>query len=125
MNHEFMKGSRADFFGNYPAGAASDPYAPYNRTDPEEREFGVMVTYELSRTCDVTTTEYDGTEMLRPMEDYEESFLKPTDIFLFARRAAETLLSDHDRRLGSRRSLERIIDSCEGWEIADRQIERC
>lgn len=118
-------GSRADFFGNCPAGAASDPDAPYNRPDPEEREFGIIVTYELSRTCDVTTTEYDGTEMLRPMEDYEGSFLKPTDIFLFARQAAELFLSTHDCRLGSRRSLERIIDSCTGWEIADRQTERC
>ena len=116
-------GSRADFFGNYPAGAANDPRAPYNQTDPEKRESGVDVSYMVSRTCNVTTTNYDEDEMLQPMEDYEENYDKPTDLFRFAREAAKLLLANHDYRLGSRWRLKRVIDSSTDWEITDREID--
>ena len=35
-------GSRADFGGNYPPGAANDPCAPYNEVDPLKKLYGLM-----------------------------------------------------------------------------------
>lgn len=47
--------SEADF---YPAGAYSDPSAPYNQVDVPEKEFDVTCTQTLSRTVSVLTSNY-------------------------------------------------------------------
>ena len=47
--------SAADYF---PAGAYNDPSAPYNQSDPEEKEFDVTCSQSLSKTVTVTTNNY-------------------------------------------------------------------
>ena len=42
----------------YPAGAYSDPNAPYNQCDVPEKDFDVTCSQSLSRTAVVTTNNY-------------------------------------------------------------------
>jgi hypothetical protein len=42
----------------YPAGAYSDPNAPYNQVDVPEKDFEVTCSQSLSRTAIVTTNDY-------------------------------------------------------------------
>lgn len=44
--------------GYFPAGAEFDPSAPYNQSDPEEKEFDVTCSQSLSKTVTVTTNNY-------------------------------------------------------------------
>ena len=108
--------------GNYPPGAANDPRAPYNQIDPPEQTFAVKADYGISRIADVTTTEYDDTEMLQAEEDYEDEYLSPTDIFDWARQCAEYLLTQHNYKLGNKFHLRTVINSCKDWQIDDKEI---
>ena len=42
----------------YPAGAYSDPNAPYNQSDVPEKEFEITCSQSLSKTVTVTTDNY-------------------------------------------------------------------
>ena len=44
--------------GYFPAGAEFDPSAPYNQSDPEEKDFKVTCSQSLSKTVTVTTGNY-------------------------------------------------------------------
>ena len=43
---------------NYPPGAANDPSAPYNQSDPDDMDFDVTCSQTLSKTVTVTTNNY-------------------------------------------------------------------
>lgn len=47
--------SAADY---YPAGAYRDPSAPFNQSDPEEKEFSVLCSQTLSKSATVLTDDY-------------------------------------------------------------------
>ena len=47
--------SEADY---YPAGAYSDPNAPYNEPVIPERDFDIDVEFVMSKTVTVTTNDY-------------------------------------------------------------------
>lgn len=47
--------SAADYF---PAGAYNDSSAPYNQSDPEEKEFSVLCSQTLSKSATVLTDDY-------------------------------------------------------------------
>lgn len=115
-------GSRADFFGNYPPGAANDPRAPYNQKDPPEQTFSVKAEYGISRYADVTTTEYDDIEMLQAEDDYEDEYMSPLEIFDFARQCAEYLLTVHNFKLGSKTHLKKVLESCKDWQVDNKEI---
>lgn len=117
-------GSRADFMGNYPPGAAHDPRAPYNQVDPPERCFNVSASYTLNRSVDVTTSEYDDDEMLQIKEDYESEYDTPKELIRFAEQCAKFFLSRKDYSLESKWRLKKILDSCSGWDEADWSFEQ-
>lgn len=117
-------GSRADFMGNYPPGAAHDPRAPYNEVEPPERTFAVKVDVGISRTVDVVSTDYDDTELLQPQEDYENTYMPVRDIFTFAIECARRALDRCDYSLGSRWHLQNVIDSATGWQQDSIDVEQ-
>lgn len=44
--------------GYYPAGAEFDPNAPWNQSDPPEKEIDVLVSVTLSKTVKVKVSDY-------------------------------------------------------------------
>lgn len=47
---------------NYPIGAALDPFAPYNQSDPEPVEVDCCVSYSLSKSMPVKVQNYSVSE---------------------------------------------------------------
>lgn len=45
--------------GYYPAGAEFDPNAPWNQSDPPEKEIDVLVSVTLSKTVKVKVSDYE------------------------------------------------------------------
>lgn len=45
--------------GYYPAGAEFDPNAPWNQSDPPEKEIDVLVSITLSKTVKVKVSDYE------------------------------------------------------------------
>ena len=61
-------------YDNYPPGAANDPNAPYNQSEPEEMEIEVTVSITLSKTMKVSVTDYEYFEG----EKDEDGYIPPS-----------------------------------------------
>lgn len=112
--------------GCYPAGAAADPRAPWNRADPPLRAFDVDAEVTLVRTARVVTACYadapDPADALLVSADeaYRADYLPLDDVISFARAMAHRALADPQTRkadpTGRRRAYLRAIErSAEGW----------
>ena len=116
---------RNDFMGNYPPGAANNPDAPWNQKDLPEKLFGITVSCSLSKDADVTSTEYDSDDRLNcPWDDYTESEYTPSEIIEFAKQCAEYMLSNKDFKVKSKYGLEKMINSCTGWNTDEENAEQ-
>ena len=117
---------RDDFMGNYPPGAANDPNAPWNQKDPPEKLFSVTVSCSLSKDVDVTSTDYDplSDKLNCPWEAYIASEYTPSEIIEFAKQCAEYMLSNKDYKVKSKYGLEKMIDSCTGWNTDEENAEQ-
>lgn len=134
----------------YPAGAYSDPYAPYNEVEVPERNFEVSVTETLTRTATVTTQKYcpefdeeDGrtyanTDDTDWHEVYKDNFMplakvmeemkKETELFLsdIEQRIKECSKDDHQQKwkLAQRRNrLKALYGNMDGWQQSDMEVE--
>ena len=123
---------------NYPLGAANDPRAPYN--DLEWPEIEVTVTATLVKETVVLgngTHRYTECEIepdgSRSYISYEESdddpaYLfrdqekSPAEIFRDCEKIANQLIKD-GKHFYAGVSLNRLLDSCAGWEETELKIE--
>lgn len=62
--------------GYYPPGAEFDPNAPWNQSEPEEREFDCLCSQTLSKTVEILSSDY--TEEVE--EEYDEEGRKCRDV---------------------------------------------
>lgn len=102
-----MKGN----FSNYPAGTENDPDAPWNRVDPEERDFEIEIMATLTRWVTITTNEYtdDGKLDLTLKEQAELADEQPHGL--------SSLLNELARRL------KKDIEAVEESDLTKRQKE--
>lgn len=56
---------------NYPMGA-DNSNAPWNQVDPPKREFQVLISQTLSKSVEVTTSDYTGGELVKEYERDDE-----------------------------------------------------
>lgn len=131
---------------NYPAGAANDPRAPYNQSDPEEEVREVEFSCILKKTAEVGTTNYiggacypewDGDRYValteEPdfsntdwVEEWKNSEYTPADLISKLKEISLSLAKGETptRPRNSRKSywLE-LAKACEGWEQEDEYAE--
>ena len=124
--------SEADF---YPAGAYSDPSAPYNQVDVPEKEFDVTCTQTLSRTVSVLTNNYvpggewceyddgitigghdpDDTSDTNWADEYHDNdYLTPLQLIEIFKQYLENDLN----RMGevkNERWIKHLIEECSNW----------
>lgn len=121
--------------GCYPAGAAADPRAPWNRADPPLRAFDVDAEVTLLRTARVVTTCYDDAPdpadalLVSADEAYRADYLPLDDVISFARTMARRALADPQTRkadpTGRRRAYLRAIErSAEGWRTEEAHYDQ-
>lgn len=116
---------RDDFMGNYPPGAANSSLAPWNKEDPPEKLFDITVSCSLSKDVDVTSINYDYDDKLEcPWDNYANSEFTPSEIIEFAKQCAEYMLNNKDFKIQSRYGLEKMINSCTGWNTDEENAEQ-
>lgn len=125
--------SEADY---YPAGAYSDPNAPYNEPIIPERDFDIDVEFVMSKTVTVTTNDYaleyddeDGRENANTENtDWEQAYDNSGHLTIAEMlQELESYVKDDMTKTapnsGKGRYLQRVLESCQGWEVKEKTFE--
>lgn len=125
--------SEADY---YPAGAYSDPNAPYNEPIIPERDFDVDVEFVMSKTVTITTNDYapeyddeDGRENANTENtDWEQAYDNSGHLTIAEMlQELESYVKDDMTKTapnsGKGRYLQRVLESCQGWEVKEKTFE--
>jgi len=108
--------------GYYPPGAEFDPNAPYNQVEPEEREYNIEAVFELRRTDELWSNDYDEFDnMNNPQREWTSIHMTPLELIAECKQLARTMLDsikDTATPMGARakQHLLHIIAECDGWE---------
>ena len=125
--------SAADYF---PAGAYSDPNAPYNEPIIPERDFDIDVEFVMSKAVTVTTNDYapeyddeDGREYANTENtDWEKAYDNSGHLTIAEMlQELESYVKDDMTKTapntGKGRYLQRVLESCQGWEVKEKTFE--
>ena len=125
--------SEADY---YPAGAYSDPNAPYNEPIIPERDFDIDVEFVMGKTVTVTTNDYapeyddeDGREYANTENtDWEKAYDNSGNLTIAEMlQEIESYVKDDMTKTapnsGKGRYLQRVLESCQGWEVKEKTFE--
>ena len=112
---------------DYPAGADT-PDAPWNEVDPPEQLFNLAISCSLSKNAEVTSNNYEEDEFSNtinePWNAYIDQEYTVDQIIYFAKKCAEYMLSNKDYKVKSKYGLEKMIDSCTGWNVDEENAEQ-
>lgn len=95
--------------GNYPPGAANDPFAPYNQPEyPEYQDYDVTASFTLDKSFTVTSSS-DNEEGIK--QDLIEDYMTPLDLIneLKKRLQGELKSAPNNKRI------KKLIKECDGW----------
>lgn len=125
--------SAADY---YPTGAYSDPNAPYNEPIIPERDFDIDVEFVMSKVVTVTTNDYapeyddeDGREYANTENtDWEKAYDNSGHLTIAEMlQELESYVKDDMTKTapntGKGRYLQRVLESCQGWEVKEKTFE--
>ena len=95
--------------GNYPPGAANDPFAPYNQPEyPEYHDYDVTASFTLDKSFTVTSSS-DDEEGIK--QDLIEDYMTPLDLINeLKKRLQGELESDPNNK-----RIKKLIKECDGW----------
>ena len=106
--------------GWYPPGAEFDPNAPYNQVEPEEKEYSIEAVFELRRTDELWSSNYDEFDNLNDAaKEWCALHMTPLELIRKCRALAEHMLESGDITRYPVHVLRNIIAECEGWEETD------
>lgn len=120
----------------YPAGAYSDPSAPYNEPVIKERDFDIEVEFVMRKTVTVTTNDYipeyndeDGREYVNTDDTNWENAYDESGHYTIPELLQELesyINQDLLRYKGSSRETRRLnelLESCRGWKVEEKTFE--
>ena len=108
--------------GYYPPGAEYDPNAPYNQVEPEEKEYNIEATFDLRRTDELWSCNYDEFDNLNDAaKEWCALHMTPLELIAECKQLARTMLDsieDTATPMGARakQHLLHVIAECDGWE---------
>ena len=133
--------------GYYPPGAEFDPNAPWNEVEVPEQEFEVTCSQTLSKSTTIWTNDYipgasgcdyepdgeggycasgwkddDDTSSTNWTQAYHNCEMTPLDIINACSTLAKHLLEQGTSVVGPLH-LKELIETCEGWNEDDLDIE--
>ena len=129
---------------NYPLGAADNPDAPYNQSDPEPVKVAVCISQSLSRSATIEVTDYtaekweevdvdvDGPYVISGMDyDFSDSDLKgayeeqeytiPQLLDYLKAYLIEDIAGCPDNS-GRKKELQHILECCKGWDVDETEV---
>ena len=95
--------------GNYPPGAANDPFAPYNQPEyPEYQDYDVTASFTLDKSFTVNSSSEDEEGI---KQDLIEDYMTPLDLIneLKKRLQGELESAPNNKRI------QKLIKECDGW----------
>ena len=95
--------------GNYPPGAANDPFAPYNQPEyPEYQDYDVTASFTIDKSFTVTYSSDDEEDI---KQDLIEAYMTPLDLIneLKKRLQRELKSTPNNKRI------KKLINECDGW----------
>lgn len=124
---------------NYPAGADT-PDAPWNQSEPEDKEFLVDVEYILQKkNVKVTTKDYrpevviNDEEIVEPLDTsdtnwenaYEESgHLTIQELLNELKEYVKADMQTCSPNTCKGAYLKRVLEDCDGWELYDKEYKQ-
>jgi len=118
----------------YPAGAYSDPNAPYNETVVPEREFDVTVTVTLTKSETITTVDYSpefdeetggtyaNTQDTDWQHEYEENCYTIPNLLNELKNYITADLEKYKGSPRTERRLNKMLAACDGWSVEETDI---
>lgn len=95
--------------GNYPPGAANDPFAPWNEMkEPEPQDYDVTAFFTLSKHFVVTTSIGDEENI---KEDIAKFHMSPLDLI----NELKTRLQSELESTPNNKRIQKLIKECDGW----------
>lgn len=121
----------------YPAGAYKDPNAPYNMPENDPVEFDVSITTHLVKKTQLETNQYilEGDQYYHDYDTsevdwdlaYSETFYDVPQLLdklvALVMPELEELRKNKNENVSRRYELEKIVDSCKGWETDFTEID--
>lgn len=121
--------------GYYPPGAEFDPNAPWNQSEPEEREFDCLCSQTLSKTVEILSSDYTeeveeeyddegrkcrdvaiGTENINWEEEYHANdYHTPLQLLELFKKYLEDEINGTQNMPHSKKHLEGLVKECEDW----------
>ena len=102
--------------GYYPPGAEFDPNAPYNQVDQPEQEYTIEAAFDLRRTDELWSSNYDEFDNLNDAaKEWCALHYTPMEIIRRCRSIAEHMLEKRDDKYPEH-ILRHLIEECDGWE---------
>lgn len=118
---------------NYPMGADNEN-APWNQSDPPERDFDVTISQTLSRSVAIATSDYipevdeeDGrtypnTEYTDWKRAYQDASYTPLALIAKFKELMEIALKNDRVPKNLQHTYKHLIMECEGWEEDDYEV---
>lgn len=118
----------------YAPGSYRDPSAPWNQSEPPEREFDVTISQTLSRSVAIATSDYipevdeeDGrtypnTEDTDWKRAYQDASYTPLALIAKFKELMEIALKNDRVPKNLQHTYKHLIMECEGWEEDDYEV---
>ena len=116
--------------GWYPPGAEFDPNAPYNQVEPEEKEYNIEAVFELRRTDDIWSNDYDEFDNMNdPKGEWSSLHMTPLELIKECKKLAVFAyeLSSNGYLDGGEKQMDHlrhVIAECDGWEETDNDFNQ-
>ena len=95
--------------GNYPPGAANDPFAPYNQPEyPDYQEHDVTASFTLDKSFTVTSSSDDEEDI---KQDLIEAYMTPLDLIKELKKRLQREL----KSAPNNKRIKKLIKECDGW----------
>lgn len=129
---------------NYPPGAANDPNAPYNQSDPTPVKVAVCISQSLSKSTTIKVTDYiaekweeveadvDGPYVISGMDydfsysnlkgAYEEQEYTIPQLLYFLKVYLKEDIAGCPDNSGKKKRLQHILECCEGWNVDETEV---
>lgn len=118
IEKEVMKES-----GYYPPGAEFDSNAPYNQIDPPKKTFDIWYSTSISRTANITTSNYDGAGPVACLQEFKNEQYTPLEIMKCASKMAKYLLSKQDYQALDKHTMMCLVDIDTEWVVDDEESD--
>lgn len=108
--------------GYYPPGAEFDPNAPWNQSDPPEKEIEVLVSITLSKTMKIKVSDYRITDSGKDEDGEYFEDIDYSDCDLKNAVERQIVLPNEAYKFITSSGNKEVKESLKGWDVDDFEV---